>query len=204
MNPVCNFFDKLIGYINQSIAAFGISAGVAVAFTNVVARYIFNASFTWAAELTIFLFLWSVFFGAAYCFKKDAHIAVTIVLDLVPSKVAKVMLIISHVVSLVFLAAVSYFGYEYLLLVIDLEETSIDLGIPMWIPYLVIPVAFAFAAFRVFQKLVHIIKTSHEKVLPESEAEMILAEAGKLDECKSEAETVKMLEEINKKTGGML
>ncbi len=75
--------------------------------------------------------------------------------------------------------AVSYYGYEYLLLVIDLEERSIDLwGMPMWIPYLVIPVAFAFAAFRVLERLYVIITTSHEMILKESEAEHVLAEMG--------------------------
>ena len=88
-----NIIGKTIGFINQSIAAFGITAGVAVAFTNVVARYAFDASLVWATELTIFLFLWSAFFGAAYCFKKDAHIAVTIVLDIMPSQIAKIMLL---------------------------------------------------------------------------------------------------------------
>ena len=39
-----SLISKTIGFINQSIAAFGITAGVAVAFTNVVARYAFDAS----------------------------------------------------------------------------------------------------------------------------------------------------------------
>lgn len=160
------FISKIIGYINQSIAVIGITAGVAIAFINVVARYVFNASFTWASELTIFLFLWSVFFAAAYCFKKDAHIAVTIILDLMPSKIAKVMMIISHIITIIFLLAVSYYGYEYLLLVIDLDERSIDLwDMPMWIPYSVVPISFLFAGYRVIEKLVVIIKTPHDEVV---------------------------------------
>lgn len=137
-----SFLNKFVGFINQSIAVLGITAGVALSFVNVVARYVFDASLTWATELTIFLFVWSAFFGAAYCFKKDAHIAIDIVLELVPSQIAKIMLLISHVITLIFLSAISYFGYQYLQLVIELEEMSIDLGIPMWIPYLVIPIAF--------------------------------------------------------------
>jgi C4-dicarboxylate transporter DctQ subunit len=194
---IINILSKVIGFINQSIAAIGITAGVAISFTNVVARYVFDASLVWAAELSIFMFLWSAFFGAAYCFKKDAHIAVTIVLDVMPSKLAKLMLIISHLVTIVFLVAVSYYGYEYLLLVIDLEERSIDLwGMPMWIPYLVIPVAFAFAAF------------SHEMILKESEAEHVLAEMGIGARRNADNENVKeldkMVKEVEKKTGGML
>jgi len=201
--------SKIIGFINQSIAAIGISAGVAIAFTNVVARYVFDASLVWATELTIFVFLWSIFFGAAYCFKKDAHIAVTIVLDVVPSRIAKVMLIISHLVTFVFLVAVAYFGYEYLQLVIELDERSIDLwDMPMWIIYLVIPIAFSFAAYRVGERIHAILSTSHDKILKESEAEHVLAEMGIGAKRNADNENVqelnKMVKEVEKKTGGLL
>jgi len=201
-----NFLDKAIGFINQSIATFGITAGVALAFVNVVARFVFDASLTWAAELTVFLFLWSAFFGAAYCFKKDAHIAVTIILDLLPSKLAKFALIVSHLITMCFLIAVSYFGYEYIELVIELEERSIDLDIPMWIPYLVIPISFAFAAFRVSEKLYQIIITPHDKVVQESEAEMYINEMGDQAQTESEKEEKlkNLVNDVDKKTGGML
>lgn len=206
---IFKIISKIIGFINQSIAAIGISAGVAVAFTNVVARYVFDASLVWASELSVYLFLWSVFFGAAYCFKKDAHIAVTIVLDAMPSRLAKVMLLLSHIITIVFLIAVSYYGYEYLLLVIDLDERSIDMwDMPMWIPYLVIPVAFAFAAYRVAERIVVILATPHDKILKESEAEHVLAEMGIGARRNQENENVKelneMVKEVEKKTGGML
>ena len=202
--------SKIIGHINQKIAAFGITAGVAVAFTNVVARYVFDASLTWASELTIFLFLWSVFFGAAYCFKKDAHIAVTIVLDLVPTRIAKAMLLISHTITLVFLLAVSYYGLQYILqVVVPLDERSIDLwDMPMWIVYLVIPVSFLFGGFRVAERIHAILSTSHEKILKESEAEQVLAGMGVGAKNNQDNENVKnlneLVKEVEKKTGGML
>ncbi len=204
-----NLISKIIGHINQKIAVIGITLGVWVAFVNVVARYVFDASFTWATELTIYLFLWSVFFSAAYCFKKDAHIAVTIVLDIVPARLAKIMLLISHTVTFLYLLAVAYYGYEYLLLVIDLEETSIDLwDMPMWIIYLVIPMSFGFGAYRVAERIHAIINTNHNTILKESEAEMVLAEMGIGAKAHSDNKNVqnlnKMVKEVEKKTGGLL
>lgn len=201
-------FSSLIGHINQKIAVFGITAGVTIAFVNVVARYGFDASLTWATELTIYCFLWSIFFGAAYCFKKDAHIAVTVVLDLMPSRVAKGMLLVSHLVTLIFLVAVAYYGYEYLLLVIDIDERSIDLwDMPMWIIYSVIPISFGFASYRVAERIHGILSTNHNKILKESEAEMVLAELGvkqKDNDNKHVKELNDMVKEVDKKTGGML
>jgi len=142
----------------------------------VVARYAFDSSLTWASELTIYFFLWSVFFGAAYCFKEDAHISISMLLDVFPPRVAKGVMLLSHSITFIYLIAVAFYGYKYILLVIELGETSIDLGIPMWIPYLVIPIAFAFAAYRVGEKIFYILKTPAAEVRRVSEAEMVLAE----------------------------
>jgi len=195
MQRFFHYLGKTIGFINQSIAALGIAAGVALAFYNVIARYVFNSSLTWASELTIYFFLWSTFFGAAYCFKEDAHISISILIDKLSAKKAKFLMILSHGITFVFLAAVAYYGYQYLVLFSD--EMSIDLEIPMWIPESVIPVAFAFAAYRVAEKIVMIIRTPAEQVRSQSEAEMILAEM----EASAPEDLVRQME---KKTGGML
>jgi C4-dicarboxylate transporter DctQ subunit len=195
MKTIFQLFSKLIGYISISIATFGIIAGVTLAFVNVVARYAFDYSFTWAAELTVYFFLWSMFFAAVYCFKIDAHITINLFVENVPKKISKIVLVISKIVSIVFLCAVSYYGYEYLLLVIDMEEVSIDLEIPMWIPYMVIPIAFAFSAFRVFEHLIKLIFTPSNKLVFKNEHDEIIEEVTDVDN---------IIKDIDKKTGGML
>jgi C4-dicarboxylate transporter DctQ subunit len=188
--------DKSISLLSESIAATGIAAGVALAFINVVARYAFDSSLTWASELTIYFFLWSVFFGAVHCFHKDAHIAVSIIVDILPTKISKILLIFSKVASFIFLIAVAYYGYQYLVFVRDLEEMSVDLEIPMWIPYLVIPISFFLMSFRVLEKLIVLIKTPHDKIKTESEAEQIIKE--------TDVDAEQLVKSVEKKTGGML
>jgi C4-dicarboxylate transporter DctQ subunit len=189
--------DQVISFINRYIAAIGISAGVALAFGNVVARYVFDSSLTWAAELTVYLFLWSTFFGAAYCFKQDAHISINILLEKVSPITAKTLMLSSHIITLIFLFAVGYYGFEYVLFVHELEEVSVDLELPMWIIYLVIPISFFFASYRVGEKIVEIIKTPAKDVIKTSEAEMIIQQM-------AEGENEKLLKEVEKKTGGLL
>ena len=194
MKKVFLMLDFIIGHINRFIAAFGITAGITLAFANVVARYGFNYSITWASELTIYLFLWSMFFGVAYCFKLDGHIAINLLVEKVNKKISKLMMLTTRLVSFVFLIVVSYYGYEYLELVIDLEETSVDLEIPMWIPYLVIPISFLFAAFRVAEHFFVLLKLPADEIEFTNETTTLMKEA-KVD---------KLLDEVHKKTGGML
>ena len=56
----------------------------AITFANVVARYLFNANLLWAVEATVFLFAWLVLIGTAYCFGKNLHIGVDILIRHVP------------------------------------------------------------------------------------------------------------------------
>ena len=190
LSKIINF---LVG-ISKFITAFGIAAGVALAFVNVVARYVFESSFTWAGELTIYLFLWSTFFGAAYCFKKDAHIAVDVFLLKASPKLAKFLILLTLFLSLIFVGAISFYGYKYVLLYIDLGEMSVDLDIPLWIPFAVIPISFGFSAVILIEKIITTLKTPANKLHKKSEAEAILEEMG----------SEQLLKEVHKKTGGML
>ena len=189
-----NLLSDTIGVINRFIAMFGITAGVTLAFANVVARYIFDYSMTWAAELTVYLFLWGTFFGAAYCFRIDGHISIGLLVENVSKRFAKVLMLITRLVTFAYLSVVAYYGYQYLLFVIELDEMSIDLEIPMWIPYLVIPVSFAFGAYRVGEHIVKLINTPAEEIVIKTETEELM----------EEAHIEQVVEEVNRKTGGML
>ncbi len=194
MINIFKYIDNIIDFINRYIAVIGISGGVALAFINVVARYGFNYSLTWASEMTIYLFLWSMFFGAAYCFKNDAHININLFVEYVNKKIAKSLILLTKTITFVFLFAVSYFGYEYLLFVIELDEISVDLEIAMWIPYLVIPVSFAFGAYSVLLQIIDLYNK------PSDEIEFI----SETKELMEEQNIQQIVNEANKKTGGLL
>jgi C4-dicarboxylate transporter DctQ subunit len=194
MKNIFNFIDGIVDFINKFIATIGITGGVALAFTNVIARYGFDYSLTWASELTVYLFLWSMFFASAYLFRTNSHINIDLFVQSLSKKNAKRLLLLNKTISLIFLAVVSYYGYEYLQLVIELEETSVDLEIPMWIPYLVIPVSFALAAYGSFVAIIKLFLTPSEQLDFKNEAEEIMAE-NNIDQ---------LVKDIEKKTGGML
>ena len=80
MKKFFDIIDIIVGTINQTMAVFGLSLGVLLAFINVILRYAFDMSLTWAAELTNYLFIWSALFGAAYGFRQGAHISVTLLI----------------------------------------------------------------------------------------------------------------------------
>lgn len=173
MGKFFTILDLGVAAINKNIAVLGIALGVLLAFVNVVLRYAFGTSLPWAGELTNYLFMWSALFGAAYGFKKGIHISVTILLAIFPSPVAKAFVIFSNMISFIYLALMSYYGYELCVLVAEFDEMSIDLNIPMWIPQLVLPLAFGGAAYRAGEKIYEISIMDADKVLAANEHEVI-------------------------------
>ena len=176
MKKFFQIIDIIVSTINQTMAVLVLSLGVLLAFINVILRYAFDMSLTWAAELTNYLFIWAALFGAAYGFKQGAHISVSLIIEKFPPAVTKGFLMFANLVSIIYLALISYFGYQLVLMLVDFGEMSIDLEIPLWIPHLVLPIAFALAAYRSAEKLVEIYKTDSSDVKIFSEHEAVIHE----------------------------
>ena len=176
MKKFFEIIDVIVGTINQTMAVLGLSLGVLLAFINVVLRYGFDMSLTWAGELTNYFFIWSALFGAAYGFRQGAHISVTLLIAQFPPAIMKYFLILANLISVAYLGLLSYFGYELVIMLADFGEMSVDLNIPMWIPHLVLPVAFGLAAYRVAEKLVELLKTSANEIELFNEHEVIINE----------------------------
>ena len=188
-------FKKIESFVFKTstyITASTIAAGVALAFINVVARYVFNASLTWASELTTYLFIWSTFFGAVYCFKKSEHISITLLIDKAGIRWVKPLFISSLVVSIVYMGAISFFGYDYLLLVNDLEETSVDLGVQMWLVYLVVPVSFACSVYILVIRFFETLKTPSAELKINNEVKSLLDEIIQEEKDKKEQEKAQL------------
>lgn len=67
----------------------------------------------------------------------------------------------------------------------------------MWIIYIVIPISFTFATYRVLEKLYEVAITPADHVVQHCEAQMIIEQM-------AQGENEKLLKEVERKTGGML
>ena len=116
--------------------------GVLLAFVNVVLRYVFDMSLPWAAELTNYLFIWSALLVLPMGLNKGAHISITLLIEKFSPSVMKMFLLFANLLSIIYLLLISYFGYKLILMLMDFGEINVDLQVPLWIPQLVIPIAF--------------------------------------------------------------
>ncbi|NPA11822.1 MAG: TRAP transporter small permease [Epsilonproteobacteria bacterium] len=174
------YLEKVILFLTLFLTSFSIASGVLLAFVNVVARFVFNKGLEWAFELTSYLFIASAFFGAAYLFRNGGHIRVTLLIDNLPPLLAKGVVILANLLTLFYLFLVAYFSYVF---IFDPDlglrasgEVSVDLGVQMWIVYMILPVSAVFAFILSFFRLVENIKTPASNIALKDEKDMIIEE----------------------------
>jgi C4-dicarboxylate transporter DctQ subunit len=135
-----------------------------------------------------------MFFGVAYCFKIEGHIAINLFLESVSKKVAKFLIISTKIISFLFLSVIAYYGYEYVITLFEWGDTANDLDIGLWVPHLVIPISFGFAAYTILLQIVKTIATPAEDLHFVSET----------DELMQEQNIQSVVDEANRKSGGMM
>ncbi|MGP1560606.1 MAG: TRAP transporter small permease [Helicobacteraceae bacterium] len=173
MKRIFTYLDLGIAVVNRSMAVVGMLGGILLATVNVFLRYLFNASLTWAPELTNYLFIWSALFGAAYGFKKGIHVQVTILLAKFKPSVAKFFMLFSMIFTFGYLALMSYLGISLIEVIFEMDEKNVELGIPMWIVNLVVPLAFFTASYRVGERIYEISRQDPKDVIKSNTDEFI-------------------------------
>ncbi len=113
---------------------------VAVIFVQVILRYVFASSLSWAEELARYLLISITCFGSALAVKQGEHISLVFLKNLIPEKVRPIALLTTHFLLLGFFGFGAVQGFK-LSISQWIEKTS-ALQLPMTFPTIAIPVAF--------------------------------------------------------------
>ncbi|PJE28338.1 2,3-diketo-L-gulonate TRAP transporter small permease protein YiaM [Pseudooceanicola marinus] len=116
--------ESVVDRIEETLIAVILGAMTLITFANVVARYVFNSNILWALEATVFLFGWLVLLGASYAVKKNAHLGVDAVIDIVSAPVRRVLAIIAITICLVFAFLLLKGAWDYWANFANLPQTE--------------------------------------------------------------------------------
>lgn len=114
----------LIDHIEESVIAALIGLMTLVTFANVIARFVFNSNILWALELTVFMFAWLVLLGASYAVKKNTHLGVDAIVNMVPRAPRRLLALFAVGCCLAFSLLMLKGAYDYWAVFADLPPTS--------------------------------------------------------------------------------
>lgn len=106
---------------------------VAVTFSQVVFRYVLQASLSWSEELARFLLMWLAALSTAYAMKTGAHFALHFVVDRTPPAVQRLIGFLVAASAAAFLAVFAYQSLRFAIEVHDMEAPATRMS--MAVPY---------------------------------------------------------------------
>lgn len=142
---------KVLGNIESYICRTLLAGFVLLLFAQIISREMFHHSLSWSDELSTYMFVWFVFFGASYAAKLSAHNRVTFQFKLLPPKVGVFLTALSDLIWVCFNCYFVYLSYDFVFNRMNLFWKSQTLGVPMKYFYMVLPIAFALMTVRILQ-----------------------------------------------------
>src|SRR5690606_6026046 len=120
-------------------------------FANVMVRYLTTFSLAFSEELLVNLFVWLSLLGIAIGVKREAHLGVTVLTDLLPRSWQRIVLVFTAVAGIVLFVIVIRQGWELTLIQKSWGARSYSLDLPMWWFSAGVPVGAAVVLIRLLQ-----------------------------------------------------
>lgn len=123
----------ILGKIEDIICAICMIIMTTLTFANVVARYVFSASFSFSEEITTYLFVMLSLIGSAAAARRKAHLGFTAILDLMPAGVRRGIQTMSYALATFFSAALFWYGISMVQSQIHHGQVTAGMQWPEWI-----------------------------------------------------------------------
>ena len=182
-----------VNRVEEAFIAIALGLMTLVTFSNVIARYVFNDNLLWALEITLFLFAWPVLLGASYCVKKDLHLGIDLVINVLPRHWRRLASCVGVALCLTFslllLKGSWDYWYPFVTTRAFLETEDVPMpeflqflaewlnegeryeNLPRFIPYFALPLGTALLTFRFLQVAWRIVTGQTDRLIPSHQRE---------------------------------
>ena len=130
----------------------------AIIVINVFMRFVLHSAIPWASDLVLYIFVWFIWFAISYGFKTNAHVNVTVVVDMLPRKVQSILKLLCNIIILCGFAVLFVVGIQLLSHSSVVGKTGLLIKYPMWSLYLSSPIGLTLSMIRVVQIFIKEIK----------------------------------------------
>ena len=147
MNRFWGIVDNIESYICRTL----LTIFVCLLFLQVIVRTLFDFSFSWIEELSVYMFVWFVFFGASYAAKMAAHNRVTFQFKFLPPGAIKYIEAFADLFGIAFNVYFIYLSIDFIFNKMNKFQSSQTMGFHLSWVYIVLPIAFTLMTIRVLQ-----------------------------------------------------
>lgn len=133
-------FGTVIRNLDAIITAVTLALATVIVNANVLMRYFLKSPLFWAEEVATGLFVWTVFVGSSYAYRKHAHLGVDILVNALPEKIRYWVKTFMAILELLILVMLTYISVLYVANTWD--KLSNTLRVPTWYTSIAVPLGF--------------------------------------------------------------
>jgi TRAP-type C4-dicarboxylate transport system permease small subunit len=104
--------NNFINVIEQKILILLLTCLTVLTTVGVIYRYVLKSPLTWLYETTVVIFSWMVFVGVSSAFKRDEHIKLGFLVEILPLKIGKIIKVLINLTVIIFLVLGVKYGFQ--------------------------------------------------------------------------------------------
>ena len=126
-----------------AIAATMIVASVAITCQMIFVRFVLGRSTIWQTEAVVYLMVSATLIGLPYVQRLRGHVNVDLVPMMLPRPLRRALAVLTLGLTLAIVGVMAWHGYHLFAIALERGWRSDTVwGVPLWIPYLAMPVGF--------------------------------------------------------------
>jgi TRAP-type C4-dicarboxylate transport system permease small subunit len=145
-------------------------ASVAINFANIIGRYFFSVSLSWAEEAMLFLMIGSVFLAVPPVGWLGRHIRMDVVVSLLPPRARKFFELFADLVTIATCVMLAIFAWPVVTMLAELDQRSESANIPLVIPQAIVPLGLLLMALLIAVRLI-VLGVRHDDVISSRDIE---------------------------------
>ncbi len=100
--------NNAIDWLLFQFSTVALGALVIICLSQVVARYVLSASFSWAEEVSILLMIWATWSGACLAVKRKLHLSILLIADRLSPETQRRLRFVLNSLAILFLAYIAF------------------------------------------------------------------------------------------------
>lgn len=144
MPTVTRLLIRLCDLLRRAAMVLLVVCGAAmsiIVMLQIIFRFVIFIPLPWSEELARYLMIWTGMVGSFVALREGRHIGVTMVVDRLPPRAATGVSVFVQAATILFLVILAKQGLA--LTLVNLSQLSPAMRIPMFYPYLAVPVGAA-------------------------------------------------------------
>lgn len=143
LEKLSKLFDTVLTVFSY-IGIFLILGAFLIVSIDVIVRHFFNKSIYWVFEFTEYIMAVFAFLSAAWVLKKDGHVCLDFVLNMLPPRIQAIINIITSIFGFVISTLIAWFGainvnFHFVKGTVTMDKAVI---MPYWILMIFVPLGF--------------------------------------------------------------